>query len=109
MHARPGIVQMVRDRIADGRYTVTSHVQRHAAAENFGIRAVLTTVREGVIIEWMPERRRFLACARVRALDGRAIWLHVACDYTHPTDAGLVTAYIPDRREWEDPPIRRRR
>lgn len=79
-----------------------------AAVEGFGIRAVLTAVRDGVIIEWMTERRRFLACARVRDVDGRAMWLHVVCDYTRPTDAGLVTAYVLDRGEWEDPPIRRR-
>jgi hypothetical protein len=35
-------------------------------------------------------------------------YLHVVCEYADPVYVEFVTAYIPDQRDWESPPFRRR-
>jgi hypothetical protein len=105
----PGLIRMVRDRLHASQVSVGSHVLAHGRDESFTLRQVRATVLYGQVIDWMPDRRRLLFCARVRNDGGRLIWLHVVVDYLHPTLAGLVTAYVPDQTEWEEPPLRRRR
>lgn len=105
----PGLIQMVRDRLQAGQVSVSSHVLAHGRAEGFGLLQVRAAVLYGQVIDWMPDRQRLLFCARVRTDVGRLRWLHVVVEYLHPIQAGLVTAYVPDPTEWEEPPLRRRR
>jgi hypothetical protein len=105
----PGIVSMIRDRVRAGQITVSSHVRTHGSREAFNVAQVRQVVLTGIVIEWMSERQRILFCGRVRNLLGHIVWLHVVADYVHPITVGLVTAYMPDLTEWEEPPLRRRR
>jgi hypothetical protein len=104
----PHLASMVRERIRSGSYVVGTHVLRHGAAEGFTTRDALTAIDQGILIEDFPDRSRCLFAARVRVSSGRLMWLHVVCDYYHPTMVGIVTAYEPDPGEWEYPPVRRR-
>jgi hypothetical protein len=104
----PHLPALVHERIRLGRFRVSSHVLRHGAAEGFTVRDVLTAVEQGMLIEDFPDRSRCPFCGRVRIASGRLVWLHVVCDYNHPVEVGIITAYEPDLREWEHPPVRRR-
>ena len=105
----PGIIRMIRDRVRAGDYTVGPHIWQHMQAEGFSLQVVRQVVLDGFVIEWMSDRQRLLICGRARNRERQQIWLHVVCEYVHPELAGLVTSYIPDVTEWENPPLRRRR
>jgi hypothetical protein len=105
----PGLVAMVQDRVRVGATIRSSHARAHGREQGFGVAQIRAAVLTGVVIDWMAERQRLLFCARVRNREGRLVWLHVVVDYVHPIKAGVVTAYVPDPAEWEEPPLRRRR
>jgi hypothetical protein len=105
----PGLVQMVRDRIIAGDVTFGPHIWEHASAEQFRYTQIREVVLYGQVIDWMRDRRRLLFCARVRNIERRYVWLHVVVEYVHPELTGLVTAYVPDPSQWEEPPLLRRR
>ncbi len=107
--APPGIVRMVRDRILAGDVTFSPHFWEHAEVEDFGYIQAREVVLAGIVIDWMPDRQRLLFCARIRNDYRRLVWLHVVVDYTNPLSTGIVTAYVPDPSQWEEPPLRRRR
>ncbi len=37
-----------------------------------------------------------------------ALYLHIVCEQNYPEQIEIVTAYIPSRLEWEEPPTRRK-
>jgi hypothetical protein len=104
----PNLLAMIRDRVQAGHRAFWSHVIEHGIREGFRHVDVLVAIATGIVIEHYPERRRCLICARVRAANGRLLWLHVVCEYNDPMTIGIVTAYVPSSTEWEDPPVRRR-
>jgi hypothetical protein len=99
---------MVRDRVRAGDVSFGHH-WRHGAEQHFGVRQMREVVLNGQVIDWMRDRQRLLFCCRVRNRRRRWVWLHVVVDYINPELAGLVTAYVPDPTQWEEPPLRRRR
>lgn len=108
MTVPPHLHRMLVDLLVAGRVILGPHVLVHGLAEGFGLRDVRVAVRNGIIIEVYADRSRCLLCARVRFRDGRLRWLHVVCSYAVRNELGLVTAYVPDPTEWDDPPIKRR-
>jgi len=105
----PGLVRMVKDRVASGDVTLGPHIWEHTKSESFGYIQIREAVLEGNVIDWMRDRQRPLFCSRVRNDHQRLVWLHVVVEYLGPERAGLVTAYTPDPAEWEEPPLQRRR
>lgn len=49
-----------------------------------------------------------LVCGKISLAHNVDVYLHVVCEYADPIYVEFVTAYIPDEREWDSPPIRRR-
>ena len=62
----------------------------------------------GSIIEQYPESETGLdlRCCLVHV--GTEMYLHVVCEQNYADQVELVTAYVPDRREWGTPPVKRR-
>lgn len=99
---------MVKDRVLSGDVTFGHHWQ-HGAEQHFGYRQISEVILYGQVIDWMRDRQRLLFVGRVRNRQRRLVWLHAVVDYANPVMLGVITAYVPDPSQWEEPPLRRRR
>ena len=102
-------IEIIRERVRAGNYLVKSHAIQHALKEGFDRKHMVEVVLDGTITEEYPEEQRVLVCGRTTISETTPIYLHVVCEHTDPIYAEFVTAYIPDKREWESPPFRRRK
>lgn len=103
-------IEAIRQNVHAGRYQVKLHAVQHALKEGFGEQEIVDAVLSGRIIEEYPERQRALICGPIVILEYNiSTYLHVVCEQNYPDQVEFVTAYIPDQREWENPPFRRRR
>jgi len=91
-----------------GRYQVKLHTVQHALQEGFDETGIRDAILSGQIIESYPERRCVLICGQFAPLPAMSMYLHVICEQTYPDQIAIITAYIPNRREWGTPPIKRR-
>jgi len=102
-------IEIIRQRVRDGKYLVKSHAVQHASKEGFERRDMVEAVLGGKVIEEYPDQQRALICGSVALSAGPEVYLHVVCEYADPVYAEFVTAYVPDEGEWQTPPFRRRR
>lgn len=102
-------IEVIRARVQSGNYLVKSHAVLHALKEGFAPEQMVDAVLNGMIIEAYPDEDRFLICGSVSLSGSAKIYLHVVCEYADPVYVEFVTAYIPDERQWESPPLRRRK
>jgi hypothetical protein len=102
-------IEIIRERVRAGNYLIKGHAIQHALKEGFDRSHMVEAVLNGIVIEDYPEEQRVLICGRTTIAETPPIYLHVVCEYSDQTYAELITAYIPDEREWESPPFRRRR
>lgn len=84
-------------------------IYRHAITESFkdglSVSDLLYVVLYGEIIEEYPDRQRCL----IYAMCPNSIPVHVVVDYSWQDEIQIVTAYIPDDREWISFRVRRKR
>ena len=106
MMVPPHVIQTIRDRLAAGRVFVPHHLVLRSGARTLPLNAIELVIRDGIIIEWYPDRERVLLQERVRIV-GRLRWLHVVVSYAGRHSIAIVTVYVPDPAEWGDPPTRR--
>jgi hypothetical protein len=99
---------MVKDRILVGDVSF-GHPWQHGEEQHFGYRQIREIVLHGQVIDWMRDRQRLLFCGRVRNRQRRWVWLHAVIDYGDAELVGIITAYVPNASQWEEPPLRRRR
>ena len=102
-------IEAIRERVARGDYFVLSHASLHALKGGFIPRDMAKAVLQGKIIEEYPADQRLLICGRVELIPNVSVYLHVVCEYADPISIEFVTAYLPDERQWENPPFTRRR
>lgn len=102
------ILATVQQRVRDGNYLVKSHAVIHALKEGFDRANMVGAVLNGSVIEDYAEAGRVLICGRTM-ISATEIYLHVVCEYADPVYVEFVTAYVPDEKEWESPPFRRRK
>lgn len=102
-------IEIIRERVRAGNYLVKSHAIQHALKEGFDRSHMVEALLNGIVIEDYPQVQRVLICGRTTIAETTPIYLYVVCEYSDQTYAELVTAYVPDEREWESPPFRRRR
>ena len=102
-------IGVIHERIKRGNYFILSHAVTHGLKEGFAPRDIVAAVLDGKIIEQYPAAQRVLVCGRVELVPNVSIYLHVVCEYADPATVALVTAYIPDEKQWENPPFARRR
>jgi hypothetical protein len=101
-------LETIQHRVREGNYLVKSHAVIHALKEGFERRNMVEAILNGTLIEDYAEAQRALLCGRTMLSPGTEIYLHVVCEYADPVYVELVTVYIPDEKEWESPPFRRR-
>ena len=102
-------IEQLRKRIKRGKYLLKSHAIQHALKEGFERKHIIEATLMGKIIEEYPLEKRALVCGETMIGDDLKIYLHIVCEYGDPTYLEIVTAYIPDRELWEEPPVRRRK
>jgi hypothetical protein len=90
----------IRRKITQGKYTIAfTHTeklrQRRIEAED-----IEQAVKAGTIIEEYPNDPRGVSCL-ILGLVGRRP-LHVLCGRLDAEEILIITAYEPDRVEWED-------
>ena len=102
-------IEGLRKRVKRGNYLVKSHAVQHALKEGFERKHIVDVVLNGEIIEAYPDEKRALVSGQMFITGTVKTYLHVVCEYADPVYVEFVTAYIPDRKAWETPPVRRRR
>ena len=102
-------IEIIRERVRAGKYLVKSHAIQHALKEGFERRDIVEAVLEGAIIEEYGDDERALVCGKTSLSQSQSIYLHVVCECADALYVEFVTACIPDEREWESPPFRRRK
>ena len=101
-------IEIIRERVRAGNYFVKSHAVLHALKEGFERKHMVEAVLNGQIIEEYPDDQRVLICGRAAMSRNLSVYLHVVCEHADPVYVEFVTAYIPDERQWERPPFKRR-
>lgn len=101
-------IEIIRQLIRAGRYQVKLHAVQHALQEGFDESDIRNAVLNGEIIEQYPERRRALICGQFTPFPAMMMYLHVICEQRYPDQVTIVTAYIPNTRDWGTPPTHRR-
>ena len=102
-------IELIRKRLDAGNYLFKSHAVQHALKEGFERKHILEAVFNGKIIEEYSESQRVLICGSIMRAQDFNLYLHVVCEYADPVYIEIVTAYIPDESQWENPPFRRRK
>jgi hypothetical protein len=102
-------IDIIRKRVQAGNYLVRGHVVQHALKEGFERQHLVQSALNGTIIEEYPDEQRVLICGQVTLRETSRVYVHVVCEYADAVYVELITAYIPDEVEWENPPLRRRR
>jgi hypothetical protein len=102
-------IEIIRERVRKGNYLIKSHAVRHALKEGFERTHMVEAILEGTVIEEYPDDQRVLICGKTSLAKTTDIYLHVVCEYADTTYVELVTAYIPDEQEWQQPPLKRRK
>ncbi len=102
-------IEAIKERIERDDYFILSHAVMHGLKEGFAPQDMVRAVLDGKIIEAYPAAQRVLVCGRVELMQNVSIYLHVICEYADPVSVAFITAYIPDEKQWENPPFARRR
>jgi hypothetical protein len=101
-------IEAIRQRVRAGDYLIKSHAVQHALKEGFERKHIAEAICNGRIIEEYPDDQRVLICGS--AIIGNSnLYLHIVCESADPVYAEVVTAYIPDKAQWEIPPFKRRK
>lgn len=102
-------IEIIRQRVRDGKYLIKSHAITHALKEGFERQQMVDAVLNGKVIEDYPTEERALICGKTNLTENTSIYLHVVCEFTDDVYIEFVTAYIPDELFWESPPFKRRK
>ena len=102
-------IEIIRERVRIGRYLVKSHAVQHALKEGFERKHIVEAIFNGSIIETYPDDERVLICGRITLAQDMHLYLHVVCESVDPVYVEIVTAYIPNEFQWQNPPFRRRK
>ncbi|MBN1487241.1 MAG: DUF4258 domain-containing protein [Anaerolineae bacterium] len=86
---------------------VSDHALREAHKEGLRAKDILYAVFNGQIIEQYTYRDRVLILGPIRGFN--TLPLHVVCDYSSPDEIVIITVYIPNRIQWTEKPVRRRK
>lgn len=101
-------IEYIRQQVHAGYYLIKSHAVQHALKEGFERQHIVEAILTGEIIEEYPEVQRVLICGQATLSQSSETYLHTVCEYADSVYVEIVTAYIPDSRQWENPPLRRR-
>ncbi len=101
-------IEELQKRVKNGHYLIKSHAVQHALKEGFTRYNMVEAILAGEIIEAYPDDRRVLINGTTVLIGDASVYLHIVCEYTDPVYVEIITAYIPDTTQWDNPPSRRR-
>lgn len=96
-------VKAIQLLVQKGKYSVKSHAVRHMLEEGFDEQQCIEALLDGKEIEVYPDECRCLILGHFHFTPKSLSPLHIVCDYSDPTEIDIVTAYIPQKPEWETP------
>ncbi|MDQ1352761.1 MAG: hypothetical protein QG657_3067 [Acidobacteriota bacterium] len=102
-------IELIHERVHAGNYLVKNHAVYHALKEDFELKHMIEAILNGRIIEEYPDDQRVLICGSITSQEKRLLYLHIVCECSDPVYIEIVTAYIPNGSQWENPPFRRRK
>ena len=100
-------IEILRERVQRENYLIKNHAVQHALKEGFERHHIVEAILTGSIIEMYPDDQRVLICGSITMAENFQLYLHVVCEYADPVYLEIVTAYLPNDGQWEDPPFRR--
>ena len=101
-------IETIRHLVSEGHYQVKLHAVQHALQEGFTEQDMVDAILAGQIIEIYPERKRVLICGKTALMPELELYLHIVCEQNYSDQIEIVTAYIPNTREWGTPPVKRK-
>ena len=102
-------IEIIRERVRTGNYLVKSHAVQHALKEGFERKHIVEAILNGRLIEEYPDDQRVLICGSITIAADLHFYLHIVCEYADSVYIEIVTSYIPNEFQWENPPFRRRK
>lgn len=97
------MIDRIRELVAQGRFTVKSHVIRHMLEEGFERNHCADAVLNGHILEEYPEEQRCLIVGTFDWTETVTDHLHVVVDFSDSEWLDSVTAYMPRTPFWIAP------
>jgi len=89
-------VAHIREMFRKGRFNLYFHAFQEALKDGITGDDILYVIERGEVIEEYSERARCLMFAVTRS----GMPLHIVVDYSCEDELQVVTAYVPDQREW---------
>ena len=92
--------ERIRGRFQAGEFAISDHAITEARKDGINpetVRKLAWVAVHGKIIEEYPERERVLVYAE---LPEERLPVHIVVEYAFIEEPVIVTAYIPDNRDW---------
>ena len=102
-------IETIRARVRAGNYLVKGHAVQHALKEGFERKHIVEAILYGKIIEEYSDDQRVLICGSMTIGENLHLYLHVVCEYADSVYIEIVTSYVPNESQWENPPYKRRK
>jgi hypothetical protein len=97
--------EIIKARVRDGNWVVSSHADQEAADENIDIAEIRDAILAGEILEQYANAGRGPSCLLLGFVQGRSI--HVVCGWRGEAVV-IITVYIPKPPKFSDPWTRER-
>lgn len=95
-------IEQIRRAIKAGRINITEHADEELASDNISSESLYHSVMNGEIIEDYPDDFPFPSCL-IFGKDKNGRVIHSVWAFAEKYNiAILITAYIPDAKEWMD-------
>ena len=98
-------IETIRRCLTGGAFFVTDHALTEGFKEGITAADMVEVIQTGKIIERYPDRHR---CLIYRRRDD-GIPVHVVVDFRAKNTVDIVTTYIPQKSEWINSQLRKKR
>lgn len=102
-------LRRIREAVRRNRYSISPHALIEAKKDGLApetAKKLEYVVLHGKVIEEYPDRHRGLFFAE---LPEEGLPVHVVLDYSFVEEPAIVTAYVPDERDWIKFQIRKKK
>jgi hypothetical protein len=90
------VLEQIQERVKLGQWRMSKHAMVESVKDGLSPRDIKDIILTGKIIESYPERERHL----IHGVLYNDVPVHVVIDYSDKELIIVITAYIPDKREW---------
>jgi hypothetical protein len=93
-------IEQIKQKVAEGRYVISFTHTEKLRRRRIKAQDIEQAARNGNIIEEYPDDPRGASCLILGFVGARP--LHVVCGRLAAEEILIITAYEPDRAEWEN-------